>query len=515
MDKLYNIFKTSPSKAELDAFKRTEQIRLQTLKKEYTIIWIRHAESCSNYARGNLPDKATISENKKKYLGYGKDFIKDPSVSNPYMKDIMRQNMSNLIEPSSRGFGQIFTDILSSTKSLVYEPNLSFIGMSQAINLSPYISTISSEADMYISSPMTRTIMTALLSLRHKNLIKPITIYICPFINEIALFDLYDYQNKAVPSNILKKRITFIQDWLDRNWISSYDDIEVMDDLISIYDKVDSTHRASLDKIFNCRKNKRANICEKDDLEKFIREFIRTPIIDGTNNETKIFIEKYRIIMKDFSKFKRGPKISYEIYTHYENLYKGTNLTLISSHTKFFSEVIPHIQKLYNDPKFYVIYAHGLIIKSIWSTLNADSYKFYEKELQHMMNTQAFKHESYRDESYRDESYRDESKKYDYFNLNNTPTKIRDSYFNFEEYNQNVCRKQSVKGVINYKFAEAETNLSETNSSDTKPYPIEQMDVDVRFAYDKDYKVEGFKHKYLKYKYKYLIFKEKNLNINI
>jgi hypothetical protein len=189
----------------------------------------------------------------------------------------------------------------------------------------------------------------------------------------------------------------------------------------------------------------------------------------------------------NFVKFKRGPEINYDIYKYYEEI--EPKITLKTDYNKFLSEVIPYIQQTpsYNNPKKFVIYSHGLFIKDIWKVLNLSSYKFYEEELQHLMNTQVLKHEKYSE--------------YNYFRLDNSPVKIRDSYFNFEEYNQNVCRKQSVKGVINYKFAEIKP-------SNLEPYPKEQMDNDVRFVYEE----EQYKIKYLKYKQKYLKLKPKSIN---
>jgi hypothetical protein len=493
---LLNIFKTFPTKEEKSFFNKGEDLLIQSMgTPEYTISWIRHAESCSNYARGHLTDKAELSDpSKKKYLGYGKDLFKNESVKNPYMEPIIKTNIESLKEISSRDFQQVMLDLFSSTKSLVYEPNLSFIGMSQAINLSSYISKINAEENMFISSPMTRTIMTALLSLRYQNLIKPITIYICPFINEIAsvdidFLDIHDYQNKAVPSETLIKRITFIKDWLDRNWISSYDDIEVMDDLITIYGIIGEEYKVKINKIFNCRKNVDKNICNTENetnIISFIKEFIEN---DENKNspiqEIKNFIEKYSLIMKNFSTFKKGPEINYDIYIKFEK--EDAKLTLKSDYNEFLSKVIPYIQQnpMYNNSKKIVIYAHGLIIKEIWKNLNSSSYKFYEEELQQLMNTQVFDHKKYSE--------------YNYFRLVNSPVKIRDSYFNFEEYNPNVCRKQSVKGVINYKFAEIKP-------SNNEPYPKEQMDKDVRFVYEE----EQYKIKYLKYKQKYLKLKPKS-----
>jgi hypothetical protein len=483
---LTNIFKSFPTKAERENFEKGEDLLIKTFGDPlYTIRWIRHAESCSNYARGNLTDKADLSKlSKKKYLGYGKDLIMDESAKNPYMEPIIKTNIDSLKETPSRDFQQYMLDIMSSTKSLVYEPNLSFIGMSQAINLSSYIDKIHKDVDMFISSPMTRTIMTALLSLRYQNLLKPITVYVCPFINEFAsvdFLDINDYQNKAVPSATLIKRISFIKDWMDRNWISSYDDIEVMDDLISIYEVVDKDYKDRLTKIFNCRKNKDKTICNND-LVSFIQDFITT----NTSSISVItdFIKKYSLIMDNFSKFKRGPEINYDIYIKYEQI--DPKLTIKSDYNKFLSEVIPYIQtSKYNSPKKFVIYSHGLVIKNLWNTLNSPSYKFYEEENQHLMNTQVLKHEKYSE--------------YNYFRLDNSPVKIRDSYFNFEEYNPNVCRKQSVKGVINYKFAEIKP-------SNLEPYPVKEMDKDVRFAYEED----RYKIKYLKYKKKYLNLKSQS-----
>ena len=93
------------------------------------------------------------------------------------------------------------------------------------------------------------------------------------------------------------------------------------------------------------------------------------------------------------------------------------------------------------------------------------------------------------------------------FKIIYTPIQIRSSYYNFEHYNENVCKRESIKGIINYPLGHPSEIL------DLRQYPPTSS---VAFYYDNieryneailPTQIGGYKQKYLKYKEKYLNLK--------
>ena len=88
------------------------------------------------------------------------------------------------------------------------------------------------------------------------------------------------------------------------------------------------------------------------------------------------------------------------------------------------------------------------------------------------------------------------------FEIIHIPTQIRSSYYNFEYYNADICKLQSIKGIINYPLGDPQVDLDRE-----KYIPTE----DVKFFYDDGKNYNGLplqiQQKYLKYKKKYLNLK--------
>jgi hypothetical protein len=541
-----------------------------------TINWIRHGESCSNLATDGHQDR--YPTDKKPDIGYGItankfetdnkagvhnvtiDQIKNPQIKNPDDDDDGFEALDGLIAEdddnmAEKTWADWFTKTLSKLKgTFMYEPNLSYIGMSHAINLGANFfsnPTHNNPANIYISSALTRTITTALLALRF---VPNAVIYVVPYINETGnaaqQFGV-DAQNTGVESSILKKRILFIKKWLDQNWITRFDDIEIINFLITIYEIIDpkiptaKEIKLKITEILTCR---RYVGCRKDKyaaLQNYVVELLNMEDLNTyllQTDETRAqytlvtnFITKAKEIFTNLRKFKYGPTVNFEIYDYYEKLrlqlhYKDVIPdTTISNIDFFFTDVLKiiyrdikftkdstiypkNLQKLEDSPREDItIYAfvHGNLIRHIWKkfrdeTDDGQSYETVKHELEIMMNTAVIsdtiklKRDSHIILRHR-------------FSIIHLPEKIRSTYYNFEKYHPSVCRLQSIKGIINFP-------LSSISSDSTfkERYP---PDENSKFFYD-DIKpdtphlplvIDGYERKYLKYKQKYLDLKKHNL----
>ncbi len=178
------------------------------MTKKIIIDWVRHGESCSNLISGYIKDKPEDTKSNK-------------------TDTLMQYNFIDMI------------------KSTLVEPPLTHIGTQHAINIGKnYIAN--NTYDFYITSGLSRTIMTGLFALsQYKDNIKR-TLYVVPFINEyeyIKLFSL-DKQNRAVELHILIRRIKLITQYIKSLSIdisnitidfSLYDEDKELQPLISNY----------------------------------------------------------------------------------------------------------------------------------------------------------------------------------------------------------------------------------------------------------------------------------------
>jgi len=354
-----------------------ESIKFFNISHHKNIYWIRHAESCSNLNVGYYQDKEPI--NYKNNIGYG------------------------LI----KGGNNLFSKIKSL---LFYEPSLSFIGMQQAILLGSKLNDFNDDF-CFICSSMTRTIMTALFSLRNKTNVK---IYVCPYINEIPSPISYfgvDYHNTAVPSHILKQRIDYVLSWIKKNWIDVFDDIMFFDELLEIKNKNDKLKNDKL-------KNEVDELINLKILNKK-KEFIDK--IKQTNSEISLLYRKYKNI--------EFPKIDFSILEYFEKI----DDVRYPNSSKFYDQVLNLPQFI--NKKNFVVYSHGLFIKENIKIRNKN---LKIKQIKNISNTQIVK-----------ETIDNMDSKFEFIE---SPTKIRSSYKNFEHLNNNICKPEDLNGEINIKF---------------------------------------------------------------
>ena len=528
------------------------------------INWIRHGESCANFDVGSNKDKKSDPSTKSGYGIVGNQYEIDrqneqqkPVIVNvagqiAYQEDIEIKHEDiediaieheDIEEHTQKGFIQRFLSRIRA--SFIYEPNLSYIGMNHAINLGTNFFSTCNHRDprnIYISSGLTRTITTALLALRF---IPDAVIYVVPYINEIGNIAQpmgADWQNTAVKSSILKKKILFIKKWLDKNWITRFDDIEIINFLITIYEIIDDKNPNALQfrqKIFdvlNCRKNKVCRETNINQLQELVLELINDQNIINTDGTYLIRTDanKYDSVMNTVGRirslhnnmniFKRGPTVNFEIYDYYEKLRENPNNqkvipdTTISNIDFFLSDVLKvihrdirfnpgteiyptHLRMLPNtDRETITIYAfvHGSLIRDMWKRFSNCTYRQYEHKLNEMMNTFVVSNIITLGKISNRIINHD-------FKIIHDPIKIRSSYNNFEKYNINVCKTQSVKGIINYPLGDPTRKLSRERyhpTPDSEFFYCEQLDG--QYHDNLPLQIGGYKKKYLKYKQKYL-----------
>jgi len=436
------------------------------------------------------------------------------------------------------------------TNNYKYEPNLTYIGMNHSINLGTEFFSLrehNNPKNIYISSALTRTITTALLALRF---IPNAVIYVVPYINELENgwnITHGDKQNLAVESSKLIKKIMFIKDWLEKNWIIKFDDIEVINFLIAIYEIINTRvmhtngHqdpgiiKENIKKVLDCRKNRTCRNEYIDNVQNLVLEIIENENIRngtyfkwGENNEIRATdIVKYNFVISTINKVKqlledrqniRGPIVNFEIYNHFEGLFNDKIVdipdTKYSNSEFFLNNVLKiiHNDIIFNeedgrypeeltrskqvnteDIKIYA-FIHGSLIRKIWEQNKIDTYNQNLHELENMMNTTVVSNTITFGQLHRIINHD--------FEIIHRPTKIRSSYYNFENYNADVCKLQSIKGIINYPLGDPQGELDRERYIPTE---------DVKFFYEEGKNYNDLplqiKQKYLKYKKKYLNLK--------
>ena len=401
----------------------TKEPRRARSNKNVIIDWIRHAESCSNLIGKSNVDTYVGTSN----IGYS-NIVSQPEI------------------PHDTSFLGKLTSFVSKLPSKIagtnIEPPLSFIGMQHAINLGNKFMTEHNHYDMYISSALTRTITTALLSLRHR---PEVIIYVVPYINERHEFDIgagiSDYQNIAVKSDLLKRKIRFIKDWLEYNWIYYFDDIEIINDFnIILDDKTTPNIKDLQDRIREYFKNRIENrFANRSDIDR--SEFNIIQILRLIQNYPQLQ-NKYRdriqtIQESDGIKYKinpiflRGPKVDFSIYEYFEKTYEDTQYYNLDN---FYNRVLNNIKSRFEllETIRIAAYTHGNLMREIlgkFETAVPENLKGHK-----MMNTTVIR--------------QIEKTNRFIFDLYQ-PDKIRQRYDNFESLNTNVCNNESITGLSN------------------------------------------------------------------
>jgi broad specificity phosphatase PhoE len=365
---------------------------------DLTIDVVRHAESCANYAINNYLDKPPLTPQIE-----GNSRLPE-TIKQEQPKSIKQKSVDFLVNPV-----QTVSDAASVVKGTAFrEPNLTFVGMQQAIRLGNKITKehAKNPYDVIITSGLSRTILTALLALRS---IPNIVIYVVPFINEIPNdFDLKgmgpQMQNDAVEPKYLKPKTKFLKDWLEKNWSSNkFEDIEIMTYL-------NNTRTTLNNYIVDVEKRTPTVNIENIELENkettLIREFIikLTNISQQTDKYTldtiiKLMLENLRVIIlylytnskknidkntkeillqtyKAFENIKnitintylRGPPVDFSIY---EQFYESHNISKPNLNL-FYNEIIPNLQQKFDKKSNLriLMFSHGSLIREMIKPIN-------------------------------------------------------------------------------------------------------------------------------------------------
>ncbi|ANB50889.1 hypothetical protein [Powai lake megavirus] len=486
--------------------------------KKIIIDWIRHAESCANLDSNNYHDK-NIYPNRA--IGY----------------DLITPSDTNVIEPVTKKFGdklRIFTTKIKAVAK--YHPNLSFIGTQQAVLLGSTLASNHIVYDAVFVSPTIRAIMTAIMVFRGF----PVIIYVVPYISEgLNLAKNHDNQNTALKSDLLKRQVLFIKDWLENNWISNFDDIYVMNiltDLHKIMSKNTDNEATNeiikiIDEIIQCRPSLQksgvpidsyGDVCDTVGKIKNILSILQQKFININDNNEFIDpnIENIYLSLNQIldPKFLRGPPVNFDIIQNFE---KKEEQIISNNHSyyihqnlrkpdlsKFYSIVLPTIFEmniLDNNNRLIHIacVSHGGAMKKYFSN------KYLSKSAPHkLLNTQIFR-EILNLENNIFEPY---SIDYTYY----IPVKIRTMYANFEQLNIDICRLESLKGIINYPIYNQTWNskikpIISAKESTATNYALS----DVKFYFQNTEKYhniqndelhggkKSYQYKYRKYKSKY------------
>lgn len=386
-------------------------------QKKITLHWTRHAESCANLETGHTTDN---NEYPTRKIGYSK---------------INAQEL-NLYKQSTY-FNDFFKNF-NLMSQCGYHPNLSYIGMQQAILWGESIKL--EEYDIICVSPMLRTIMTALMGGRGKEC----QIYVVPFIieNTNPLCSGQDAQNNPLSSDTLQKHVFLVKDWLEQNWFENFDDIKLMNDLQKLNDILkniqitnttcDVTHKIKIiENILTCRLKKNCTIL--NDIISLTETYI-TCEFDHNVEQANIIITQIK--MMNNVKYIRGPKINFSVLKHFESMENAYT----QSFDNFLTLVIPYIIKQNNLRKNnlkVLCVSHGNSMTNYFNNK-------YDVNNDHPYNTETFEEIISCSNNFKNIYSRI---------FNGTiykPIKIRTNYENFEELNENICSINGLKGVINY-----------------------------------------------------------------
>lgn len=462
--------------------KNDDQIHL--VFRKLNIDWIRHAESCSNYDQGHVDDKEPPEWFKYSNLGYkqkNKEYI--TAVNDTVIGDTRN------------------TTDFTKTAAWRYHPNLSFIGMQHAIILGLRY-TQKQQYNIILSSATLRTVMTALLSFRHN---PDTTIYVCPYVTEfLNMAATNDNQNRPVESSRLKRFVKFIKEWLEVNWLKYYDDIEINERLKLLREKLDEKDNLyqEIDNLLNCK----INIVKRQGYPisrgygdgECLRDYRN--IFNECNNryDDSISDEKLRetykffsILGKNVARFVKGPTVDFSILEHFENIdnssFETTKQTYQQNLYKFYHRVLPYL----NSRGFFpsgqdlniCVFSHGNFMRTFLS------FKYGKARPDHLMNTSVYAEDIYVDNGFENFVFKDVNiTKY-------VPPKLRKEYENFSALNLDVCRKQSVKGVINYPLWSKDLDYNyhlKSYMSIWRTWVFDDMNEDVKLAWDN--KTKKFNH---------------------
>jgi hypothetical protein len=396
-----------------------------------TIDWVRHGESCSNLLSGHVVDKP--------------DNIK---ITVSAYKNMMAHK---------------------------FEPPLSYTGIHHAINVGRYyLSILNPKPDIYITSALSRTIMTALCALRGD---PKIIVYVVPYISELyKLSGGLDKQNTPVNIYNLKKRYNKIINWLKNFWLKYFYDDELIENIRKAIDRLtDCKDKYQLLQQFMEYKNiirRNKNKTEKLESTGLFRIYTKLFEID---EEFRVLFSNKIVATNENNFHFHYPTINFEIYEKYP-------ISSKPNYKLFVSEIIPKLITKSNKSNLKIMaFSHGLFMKDIFKNerliLKHINTPDETTILNSFMNTQIITQKL------------TDSKTTEINISPYTPKIMRQNVdYNFlEEDAIDICLNNDLKGILN-----------ETYSSNDK------IIIDNKYP-------DVFKNKYLKYKNKYLTL----LNTNI
>jgi len=438
-------------------------------KTTYNIYFIRHGESCSNYIINSIADHRPIDYDHKQNIGYAP---RSTSTKSPELKesDILFQSPKprkyidqHIINIDSGKPDQLDTNnnnLFKNESNAVIEfqrqrrkfykfgtsgfihPNLSFVGMQQAILLGQQTNDIIAHADIVFSSCSLRTIMTALISMRG---IPNQKIYIVPHIQEIAFSESQDTQNMPLDSVTMKRLVAFIKEWLCVGFFEYYDDLEFYTQLYELKNMLEKYNLKSklyllvvdiLDGTNNQDRKRSRQIQMIKDL--IMYDWDRFDQVISMQTDANDRIIQYFAMLKDNQKrirYLQGPVVDFTILEEYEkNGYKPVSGSP-TEFNKFYDQILFNNTYIKNKPIHNIVcFTHGNALR---------------QNILHRYNLILDETGTMNGEMWKETIIKDSLKApSQYIRKVNKPEKIRSLYQNFERLNFDTCNYWA-DGLIN------------------------------------------------------------------
>lgn len=252
----------------------------------------------------------------------------------------------------------LFGFVKSSCTSLQYEPNLTFNGIQQAIDLGNNFLK-SKNYDCYFCSCTTRTLMTALFSLRGKNIrIFPIQ-YISEFKN---IMGNLDNSNLPLSSDKLKQNEIIIRDWIKNNWNFYFVD----SDLTKLLNNIKANSNEHITNLVTSILDLKKECNSEDEFQIIVnsRKKLFMELLQELKDNfiSKSYYDKLLNLLDD-SQF---PIVDYSVMKYIEKLYGHISSPNIS----FFQNYILNNLTEFNH---ICIFTHGLFTKKFIKSFNGDT----------------------------------------------------------------------------------------------------------------------------------------------
>lgn len=270
---------------------------------------------------------------------------------------IVRHAESTANQARNYNNNSIFGLIKSACTSLQYEPNLTFNGIQQAIDLgNDFLKN--NEYDCYFCSCTTRTLMTSLFSLRGKN----VKIYPIQYISEFKnIMGNFDNSNIPLTSDKLKSNELIIRNWINSNWNYYFIDSDLTKLLTEIYDN-SNTHISSIVRNILDSKKECDNENEFYLIVESRKQLYGTLLTELHNN---FLGNKYYKLLQNLLECQL-PIIDYSIMDYIENLYGHITEPNIDFFKNYILENLSDFNKI-------CIFTHGQFTKKFIKSYHGDT----------------------------------------------------------------------------------------------------------------------------------------------